>query len=274
MRAASVPAGRVSPPPRRSWPGRRPPWAARMPTEGVSGRCEGGGATPTRSSATKRCRPATSRPASSRRSSRWASQPTSPSSRWRRSSGGQEARVALAAILLARFDLTLLDEPTNDLDFDGLARLEDMVARRRRRHGHRLARPRLPRPHGDRRPRAGRAHPAAGAVYGGGWAATWPSAPPTRPHAAEDYAVYESQRAELRRRAQRERQWATSGVAREKKHPARQRQGAARLPHQPDREAGVTGAAHRARARRAGGGGEAVGGMGPALHHQRGGAVG
>ena len=45
-------------------------------------------------------------------------------------SGGQEARVALAAILLARFDLTLLDEPTNDLDFDGLSRLEDIVARR------------------------------------------------------------------------------------------------------------------------------------------------
>src|SRR6202020_411123 len=46
-------------------------------------------------------------------------------------SGGQEARVALAAILLARFAITLLDEPTNDLDFDGLARLEEMVARRR-----------------------------------------------------------------------------------------------------------------------------------------------
>ena len=45
-------------------------------------------------------------------------------------SGGQEARVALAAILLARFDLTLLDEPTNDLDFDGLSRLEDLVTRR------------------------------------------------------------------------------------------------------------------------------------------------
>ena len=48
-----------------------------------------------------------------------------------RLSGGQEARVALAAIVLARFDVTLLDEPTNDLDFDGLDRLEEMVARRR-----------------------------------------------------------------------------------------------------------------------------------------------
>jgi ATPase subunit of ABC transporter with duplicated ATPase domains len=42
-------------------------------------------------------------------------------------SGGERARAALAAILLARFDLFLLDEPTNDLDFDGLDRLERFV---------------------------------------------------------------------------------------------------------------------------------------------------
>ena len=45
-------------------------------------------------------------------------------------SGGQAARVALAAIVLSRFDITLLDEPTNDLDFDGLERLEAVVAGR------------------------------------------------------------------------------------------------------------------------------------------------
>jgi ATPase subunit of ABC transporter with duplicated ATPase domains len=39
-------------------------------------------------------------------------------------SGGETARAALAAILLARFDVFLLDEPTNNLDFDGLDRLE------------------------------------------------------------------------------------------------------------------------------------------------------
>jgi len=39
-------------------------------------------------------------------------------------SGGEAARAALAAILLARFDVFLLDEPTNNLDFEGLAQLE------------------------------------------------------------------------------------------------------------------------------------------------------
>jgi ATPase subunit of ABC transporter with duplicated ATPase domains len=39
-------------------------------------------------------------------------------------SGGEAARAALAAILLARFDVFLLDEPTNNLDFSGLDRLE------------------------------------------------------------------------------------------------------------------------------------------------------
>ena len=43
-------------------------------------------------------------------------------------SGGEAARAQLAAILLARFDVFLLDEPTNDLDFEGLDRLERFVA--------------------------------------------------------------------------------------------------------------------------------------------------
>jgi ATPase subunit of ABC transporter with duplicated ATPase domains len=43
-------------------------------------------------------------------------------------SGGERARAALASILLARFDVYLLDEPTNDLDFDGLDLLEEFVA--------------------------------------------------------------------------------------------------------------------------------------------------
>ncbi|TFB17524.1 ABC-F family ATP-binding cassette domain-containing protein [Microbacterium sp. 3H14] len=42
-------------------------------------------------------------------------------------SGGQAARVGLAALLLSRFDIALLDEPTNDLDLDGIERLEAFV---------------------------------------------------------------------------------------------------------------------------------------------------
>ncbi len=44
-------------------------------------------------------------------------------------SGGQAARVGLAALLLSRFDLYLLDEPTNDLDAEGLDLLEEFVER-------------------------------------------------------------------------------------------------------------------------------------------------
>ncbi|GIJ29326.1 ABC transporter ATP-binding protein [Micromonospora qiuiae] len=42
-------------------------------------------------------------------------------------SGGQAARAGLASLLLSRYDLFLLDEPTNDLDLAGLDRLERFV---------------------------------------------------------------------------------------------------------------------------------------------------
>jgi ATPase subunit of ABC transporter with duplicated ATPase domains len=43
-------------------------------------------------------------------------------------SGGQAARAGMASLLLSRYDVFLLDEPTNDLDLDGLRRLEKFVA--------------------------------------------------------------------------------------------------------------------------------------------------
>ena len=43
-------------------------------------------------------------------------------------SGGQAARASLASVLLSRYDVFLLDEPTNDLDFAGLERLEQFVS--------------------------------------------------------------------------------------------------------------------------------------------------
>jgi ATPase subunit of ABC transporter with duplicated ATPase domains len=42
-------------------------------------------------------------------------------------SGGQGGRLGLASLLLARFDVFLLDEPTNNLDLAGLDRLERLV---------------------------------------------------------------------------------------------------------------------------------------------------
>ncbi|HVT42548.1 MAG TPA: ATP-binding cassette domain-containing protein, partial [Acidimicrobiales bacterium] len=133
-------------------------------------------------------------------------------------SGGQEARAALAALLLARFDVTLLDEPTNDLDFEGLARLEDLVARRRgamvvvshdRAFLERTVTDVLEIDE----------HTRTAQQFGGGWTAFQAERAAARAHAEEDYAVYEAQRTDLRRRAQRERQWATTGVRREKTRP-------------------------------------------------------
>jgi len=42
-------------------------------------------------------------------------------------SGGEAARSSLASLLISRFDVVILDEPTNDLDHDGLERLEQWV---------------------------------------------------------------------------------------------------------------------------------------------------
>ena len=39
----------------------------------------------------------------------------------------------MASLLLSRYDVFLLDEPTNDLDLDGLDRLETFVDRAARR---------------------------------------------------------------------------------------------------------------------------------------------
>ena len=43
-------------------------------------------------------------------------------------SGGQRTRIALAAIFASRYDLILLDEPTNNLDDNGVALLEDFIS--------------------------------------------------------------------------------------------------------------------------------------------------
>ena len=101
--------------------------------------------------------------------------------------GRPGSAAALAAILLARFDITLLDEPTNDLDFDGLSRLEEMVARRRgamvivshdRAFLERTVTDVLELDE----------HTRAAAIYGGGWAGFQAERAADHAHAAEAYA--------------------------------------------------------------------------------------
>jgi len=133
-------------------------------------------------------------------------------------SGGQEARLALAVVILSRFDLTLLDEPTNDLDFDGLRRLESFVTHR---HGGMVI-VSHDRAFLDRTVTSVLQldeHHHTGQLYGGGWSGYQAERAAALQHAGEAYAVYESTRRDLRARAQRERQWATSGVSREKRNP-------------------------------------------------------
>jgi ATPase subunit of ABC transporter with duplicated ATPase domains len=132
-------------------------------------------------------------------------------------SGGQESRLALAAIVLSRFDITLLDEPTNDLDFDGLERLESfvlgtgalVVVSHDRAFLDRTVTSVLELDE----------HDHTGRHYGGGWSGYLAERATARRHQLEDFAVYQSRRAELGDRARRERQWATSGVRREKRNP-------------------------------------------------------
>jgi len=133
-------------------------------------------------------------------------------------SGGQASRVAMAAIGVSRFDVTLLDEPTNDLDFEGIARLERFV--RQRAGGIVIV-------SHDRAFLENMIdsvleldeHDHTARLFRGGWTAYLEERATARRHAEETYADYAAKRRELLDRAKRERQWATSGASKEKKRP-------------------------------------------------------
>lgn len=126
-------------------------------------------------------------------------------------SGGQAARVALAALLLSRFDVVLLDEPTNDLDLDGLARLESFV------HGLRGG---VVLVSHDREflarcvTRIVELDLAQGqvSVYDGGYDAFLEERAVARRHAREAYEQYAGTRADLVQRARTQREWSSQGV--------------------------------------------------------------
>ncbi|WP_433790165.1 ABC-F family ATP-binding cassette domain-containing protein [Actinoplanes sp. CA-252034] len=126
-------------------------------------------------------------------------------------SGGQAARAGMASLLLSRYDIYLLDEPTNDLDLDGLARLEAFVSGLR-----------------------------AGAVvvshdrefltrtvtkvleldlaqsqvnlYGGGYGAYLEERDRARRHAREEFEEYSDKKEDLLERGRMQRAWMDKGV--------------------------------------------------------------
>ncbi len=156
-------------------------------------------------------------------------------------SGGQAARASLAAILLSRFDVFLLDEPTNDLDFAGLD-APGAVPRRDPRSGRaREPRPGLSRSDGHARARARRAHASGHRVRRrlAGIPRRARDGTPSRRRAVHGVPV--GTRASSRRRARDATAVGGAGGARREAKPARQRQGTARLPPQSHREAGGQG---------------------------------
>lgn len=126
-------------------------------------------------------------------------------------SGGQAARVGLAALLLSRFDIVLLDEPTNDLDLDGLERLEGFV--RGIRGGVVLV-------SHDREflarcvTRVLELDLAQGSnrVFGGGYDAYLEERATVRRHAREKYEEFADKKADLVARARTQREWSSQGV--------------------------------------------------------------
>ncbi len=126
-------------------------------------------------------------------------------------SGGQAARAALAALLLSRFDIVLLDEPTNDLDLAGLERLERFV--RGLRHGIVLV-------SHDREflarcvTRIVELDLAQNqvAVYDGGYDAYLEERAVARRHAREAYDEFADKKADLVARMRVQREWSSQGV--------------------------------------------------------------
>ncbi|MEU3368981.1 ABC-F family ATP-binding cassette domain-containing protein [Streptomyces sp. NPDC006660] len=126
-------------------------------------------------------------------------------------SGGQAARAGLASLLLSRYDVFLLDEPTNDLDLDGLERLETFVKGLRAgtvvvSHDREfLARTVTKVLELDLAQQQIN-------LYGGGYEAYLEERATARRHARDDYEEYADKRSALEGRAQMQRSWMDKGV--------------------------------------------------------------
>ncbi len=133
-------------------------------------------------------------------------------------SGGQAARAGLAAILLARFDVFLLDEPTNDLDFAGLDRLEGflsslaggvVVVSHDRAFLDRVV---------DRILEI-EEHTHRATEYSGGWSEYVERRALARGHQRGAYEAWLAERNRLRDRIRAQRSWSEQGVRRQARRP-------------------------------------------------------
>ncbi len=134
-------------------------------------------------------------------------------------SGGEAERVGLAMIMLSRFDLTLLDEPTNNLDLEGLELLERWVDQHQgglvlvshdRTFLERTVRSVIEIDH----------HHHTISEFGGGWQAFLDERERAAALARERYEGYVDERDRLAARAQTQQEWAAQGASRAKKNPA------------------------------------------------------
>ncbi|MEV7383197.1 ABC-F family ATP-binding cassette domain-containing protein [Streptomyces lydicus] len=126
-------------------------------------------------------------------------------------SGGQAARASLASLLLSRYDIFLLDEPTNDLDLDGLQRLESFVTGLRAgtvlvSHDREFLTRTV-----TRVVELDLAQQQVNS-YGGGYASYLEERERARRHAREQYEEYADTRAALETRAHTQRNWMEKGV--------------------------------------------------------------
>ncbi|MFE2476299.1 ATP-binding cassette domain-containing protein [Streptomyces sp. NPDC059389] len=126
-------------------------------------------------------------------------------------SGGQAARAGLASLLLSRYDVFLLDEPTNDLDLEGLERLERFVKGLRagtvvishdREFLTRTVTKVLELDLAQQQIN----------LYGGGYDAYLEERERARAHAREEFDEYAGKKAALEGRAQMQRNWMDKGV--------------------------------------------------------------
>ncbi|MGQ0629566.1 MAG: ABC-F family ATP-binding cassette domain-containing protein [Sporichthyaceae bacterium] len=126
-------------------------------------------------------------------------------------SRGQATRAGLAALLLSRYDLFLLDEPTNDLDLEGLERLEKFLS------GLRVGVAVISH---DREFLARTVTKVVELdlaqqttlVYGGGYAAYLHEREVAARRAREDYDSYADRVGDLTERARSQRAWMEKGV--------------------------------------------------------------